>query len=206
MMKKNTEKERGSLQTLLLSELAAIGGALLGSIVALLFFSLIRSIPMITGNEKDILSGFSLFSLTFVSALSSNIFATLLMALAQQESFQGKFREALSAIFFVIIGVMALGSPLFLFLPTENGLPVSRFLLLFSALSSLLLYETYANQSKKGAYKVIAGGLLASVCFFVIFPHIIPFDIMPFLFLPVVWATVPLSSHATDRIFLSFSR
>lgn len=200
------KKEGGFSQLFLLSELAAVGGALLGSIVALLFLVLIRSIPMITGNEGDILSGFTLFSLTFVSALSSNTFATLLLALTQQESFQGKFREAISTIFFVIAGIMTFTSPLFLFFPTENGLPLSQFLLLFSALSSLLFYETYANRSVLGAYKIIISGLLASLCFFVLFPTIIPFDVMPFFLLPIVWAIVPIASYITERIPLFASR
>lgn len=189
--------------------LPSVGGALLGSLLALSFFLMVEfAAQSVSGSETMILSGFIIFGVAFLAVLFSNILATIFLALSSGEQFGGKFRQAISHIFFMNAGLMAVSSPLYLLLSSENGFLLSRFFLPFSAIASILLYDVYANPKNAvlGAQKAIISGVVVALLFFFFFPRLIPNEVISFFLLPIVWSIIPIVSVVIDWAFLTFFR
>ena len=182
-------------------------GALLGSILTLSFFLLIQF--ALHGSSEaasfQAISQFLLFGISFVSALSSNVIASVFLALYTRETFFGKFREAMTHIFFCNTIVMLLASPFFLLLPSFSSYRFASFLLPFLAISSALLYALFAQKNTpiSAAYTAIVTGVCVAGIANMLLPTVIPYEMAPFFFLPLVWAIIPAVSLCTQKIFFS---
>lgn len=183
--------------------LPASSGALLGSLVSLSFFLLFYTTALSTGgNNMLIIDGFLLFAVTFLVALLSNVLATLFLCLANKKRLGENFRTAMFQIFFVNVAILALSSPLFLLLPKTDGYVLSQFFLPFSALSSTLILQVFLQpkNSLLAAQKTIFSGAIIAFLFFLLFPGVIPKEMISFFLLPIVWFIVPLTSHLFDSL------
>lgn len=182
-----------------------LAGALLGSIFTLVFLVAIK-LGVGSSEGPMSLSRFLLFAVTFVAALSSNILATVFLALANQEKFLGSFRQAMFHIFFMLIGLFLLCSPFFLFLSLETALLLSAFFLPFSALGVLLLFQILSQECSPllASYSAIFGGL-ALTGFFALLSSLLPVEMMLFFALPLSWLLLSSTSVLTQKIFRIFS-
>jgi hypothetical protein len=201
-MRKHT---KSTANTFLLQMFSAGGGALLGSLLAISFFMVIQFVIQGADDSKTIIDGFLLFGIGFLSALFSNIFATLFLSFSTQEFFGGRFREGISQIFFGNVLIMGISSPIFLLSSQETNYDLIRFLLPFSAISSMLLYEAFSTPESPilFSYKAIASGITVAFLLFLFFPRFIPNEIIPFFFLPIVWFIIPAVSFFVEK-FHSF--
>jgi len=182
-----------------------LAGALLGSIFTLVFLVVIK-LGVGSSEGPMSLSRFLLFAVTFVAALSSNILATVFLALANRERFSGKFRQAMFHIFFMLIGLFLVCSPFFLFLSLETALLLSAFFLPFSSVGVLLLFQVFSQECSPllASYSAIFGGLvLAGV--FTMLSSILPIEMMLFFALPLSWLLLSTTSVVTQKIFHIFS-
>lgn len=181
----------------------AVSGALLGSILSIGFFVFLK---MAAGGDEETpiaFSQFLLFSVIFISAITANVLSTTFMAFANNETFHGKFTVVLMHIFFTTVGLFALCSPLFLILSLESSFSLAKFFLPFTAISTALLYEVYADPENPplAAYKGIFSGAMVAGVFALLFPTFIPNEMMAFFGLPIAWFVIPLTSAGVQGIW-----
>ena len=172
-------------------------GALLASLLALVFFTVYTSIPGISSGEVMQFSGFLLFGVTFVSALLANVIAVVFLTLANPGLYGASFRKAVTHIFFVTVGLFALCSPLYLVLSVQIGFVLTQFLMPFSAIAAALLFELCHSPGAplRAGYKGIFAGMVIVLATFLIFtPTLIPQVMMPFFLMPIAWLLIPLVS------------
>lgn len=199
-------KEKHKKKLAFLRILPASIGALTGSILALSFFLLLQFAAKTSGGSPYILSNFLLFGITFLSALFSNVLGPVFLALFEGEKFHGYFRRALSEIFFCNAIILFLASPFFLYLSLDSAYSIAKFLLPFLALCSALLYETYARKTEPlfAVHTTIVSGVFISFSAFLLFPAVIPIEMMPFFFLPLAWLLIPFATLVVERLHAFF--
>lgn len=183
-------------------------GALFGSLFSVLFFLFLHFAIQGAANPESftVVSNFLLFGVIFVSALSSNILAPVFWSFYARETFHRKFREVITQIFFCNLGLLFLVSPIFLLISLSSAYSFAVFLLPFLAISSALLYNIFIHISNPvlAAYKAILAAIFVALATFLISPAFLPQQMMPFFFLPVAWALIPLASLFTEKITLLF--
>jgi hypothetical protein len=110
-------------------------------------------------------------------------------------------------IFFTTVGLFALCSPFFLILSLESSFALAKFFLPFTAISTALLYEVYADPENPplAAYKAIFSGATVAGVFSLLFPAIVPNEMMAFFALPIAWCVIPLASASVQAIWGLFS-
>ena len=178
-------------------------GALLASLLALVFFTLYNSIPGINSGEVIQFSGFLLFGVTFVSALLANVIAVIFLSLANPHIYAHSIRQAATHIFFVTVGLFSLCAPLYLVLDVAVGFVLTQFLMPFSAIAAALVFEVCSlpENPLRAAYKGIFAGIVIVLATFLVFtPTIIPEVMMPFFLMPIAWFLIPLVSLAVGLI------
>lgn len=182
-------QDSSPLHRLFFQVFPALSGAILGSIFTLGFFFLIRMGVGIEGAPLEF-TRFLLFALVFLATFFSNIFAITLLHFANGE--EGGLRS-LRHVFLVLIILFALASPFFLFSELEQNYRIASFLLPFSAIVSMLFYDLSVTKSPfSSAYKITSGGFLMAASSFLIFPGIIPYEMMLFFAFPIAWFILPL--------------
>ncbi len=181
----------------------AVSGALLGSIFSLGFF---LALKIGSGSETDdpqVFSRFVLFATVFVAAIAGNLLAVIFSSVAAGEDLAGKFRTALLHIFFSTIGLFALVAPLFLTLSLETALDIVLFFLPFSAISAGLFFRIFAESEQPvlAAYEAIFGGFFTAAILSLLFPALIPIEMMPFFALPLAWFLLSSVGFLVGKIF-----
>ncbi len=172
-------------------------GALLASLIALVFFTLYNNIPGMGGGMLSEFSGFLLFGVTFLSALLANVIAIVFLSLANRDLYGMFFRRAATHVFFVTIGLFALCAPLYLVFPIETGFKLTQFLMPFAAIAAALVFEISVASADplRAAYKSIFSGIAIVLVVLVLFqPAAIPASMMPFFLMPIAWFLMPLVS------------
>lgn len=185
--------------------LPAVSGALLGSIFALGFFLLLKMSSGVEEGDTAVFSRFVLFSTVFVTTLLGNILAVIFSSMALGEDFSGKFRPTLMHIFFSMVGLFLLIAPLFLALSLESALGFVRFFLPFSAISTTLFFRLFAEHDVPvlAAYEAVFGGFVVIAITALLFPAVIPVEMMPFFALPIAWLLLPSVGFAIEKIFVT---
>jgi len=157
----------------------------------------------VESGDTVVFSRFVLFATVFVAAISGNLLAVVFSSLAAGEEFAGKFRIALMHIFFSTIGLFFLIGPLFLALSLETALGIVRFFLPFSAISAALFFRIFAEYENPilAAYEAVFGGFLVTAIVALLFPTVIPVEMMPFFALPIAWFVLPSVGFAVGKVF-----
>jgi hypothetical protein len=200
-MKTDYSPSVGSMFT---QTLSALGGALLGSMCVLIFLAGLQFTVFGEQTEApETMSGFLYFGITFISALASNVFASMLIIQTGKKGKDGEFLSSISRIFFVTLILLALASPLYLTLHRDGVHEITRFLLPFSIISAALLLEvaTYKSNPILASYKAIAAGISVAIVFSFLFPNPIPFEMMPFFCMPIAWTIIPISGYLVEIVY-----
>lgn len=172
-------------------------GALLASLIALVFFTLYNNIPGMGDQALLEFSGFVLFGVTFLSALLANVIAVVFLSLANPDLYGMYFRRSVTHIFFVTVVLFALCSPLYLIFPIEVGFTLTQFLMPFAAIAAALIFEicTLPDNPLRATYKGIFSGIVIVLITLLLFnPSVIPEGMMPFFLMPIAWFVMPLTS------------
>ena len=197
--------------------LPAAAGALLGSVLTLCAFLLLKIATIseevtleenAAPDEPLAFSKFMLFVILFLSSLFANMLATTFSVFANRHEFHGNLREVLLNIFAIVLVLFAVCAPFFLIFPIEIAFKLAKFFLPFTALTSSLLFYLFANPQWPilAAYQVSMSGLIVSAVFAVFFPYIIPNELMVFFALPLAWLLIPLVSFFVQMAFAGVDR
>lgn len=177
-------------------------GALLASIIALMFYALYSRIPGISGilitTQSDIpYSGFLLFGVTFLVSLLANVIAVVFLSLANKHIYGAHFRQAVAHIFFITVALFALSSPIFLLFPKEFGFLTAQFLMPFTAIAAALIFEVcnLPENAVRAAYKgIFSGIIIILVTLLAINISHSPEVLVIFFLMPIAWFLIPLTS------------
>ena len=175
--------------------LPAIMGALMGSALGLLVFFAFRTAGDITGDQTIVFGRFLLIATLFVVTLTSNTLATMLVILANKDDFRSEMRRPMLHVFGMIIGLFVCCALPILFIHQAAVLSFAHFLLPFSAVMSSLILMTFdpGQNTITRIYLTAAGGFAVGVISGIVFPHIIPYEMMLFFALPLSWSIMSVA-------------
>lgn len=172
--------------------LPSVAGALFGSLLTIGIFLVLQVVSGSTATsaqESLSLGQFSLFLLTFISAVGSNLCAVGFTILANRDEYQSMTRPILTHIFvfhIVFFGVLA---PFFLFGSVEQGLRLSNFVIPYMACGSIFFMITATQLFAVTAitYQVLVMIFVVQVFFSTISPYLFPLELSLFFAPSIAW-------------------
>jgi len=202
------EKNNFDLSAFFFRVLPAVSGALLGGILALGFFFALKMAAGSGAGDPTLFSGFALFATVFIAAMAGNLLAAIFSVVAAGEHFSRAFQKTLMNIFFAILLFFGVSAPFFLLLKGDAAFSLTQFLLPFSAVATALFLALFRNSKNPeiAAHTALFPAMMVAGLFAILFPAIIPSEMLPFFAIPISWLFLAIFGFFIEKIFSLFQK